>query len=67
MGFIRRHASIAHRLRTMIIESSAGRGAQGRGNETNGPAFFPDLAASWLESRCAGKANSLLRLVIEDL
>ena len=51
----------------MIIKSSAGRGAQGRGNETNGPAFLPDLAASWLERSCAGKANSLLRLVIEDL
>ena len=51
----------------MIIESSARRGAQGRGNDTNGPAFLPDLAASWLESPCAGKANSLLRLVIEDL
>ena len=68
LGFIRRHASIAHRLRRMIIRnSSAGRGAQGRGNETNGPAFLPDLAASWLERSCAGKANSLLQLVIEDL
>jgi phosphoadenosine phosphosulfate reductase len=48
----------------MIIESSAGRGAQGRGNGTNGP---PDLAASRLENRCAVETSSLLRLVIEDL
>ena len=52
----------------MIIESSARRGAQGRGNGTNGPAL--PLRPRRLVARelaCAGKASSLLRLVIEDL
>jgi Phosphoadenosine phosphosulfate reductase family len=51
----------------MIVQSLADRGAQGRGNRTNGSAFPPDLVPSRLESHCAVKASSLLRLVIEDL